>query len=134
MRRLWRLALQYARFGGVGMAATATHAVMFMVFIELVGLAPLVANFAAFGIAVLVSFLGHFHWTFRNETAGHDWQQQRTAFVKFALVALAGLTLNSLAVILVVNLLALPYQYALILMVCIVPLLVFALSKFWAFA
>ena len=134
MRRLWHLALQYARFGAVGVAATATHAVMFTAFLELVGLAPLVANFAAFGIAVLVSFLGHFHWTFWTETADQDWQQQRAAFVRFTVVALSGLALNSLAVILVVSVFALPYQYALILMVCVVPLLVFTLSKFWAFA
>jgi putative flippase GtrA len=131
---LLHLALQYARFGAVGLAATATHAVMFAGFIEFVGLAPLVANFAAFGIAVLVSFLGHFHWTFRSQTAAHGRQQQRAAFVRFAQVALAGLALNSLAVILIVNLLALPYLYALILMVGVVPLVVFAMSKFWAFA
>lgn len=107
---------------------------MFTGFIEFVGLVPLVANFAAFGIAVLVSFLGHFHWTFRSQTADHGWQQQRAAFVRFAQVALAGLVLNSLAVILVVHLMALPYPYALILMVGVVPLVVFAMSKFWAFA
>jgi hypothetical protein len=49
-------------------------------------------------------------------------------------IALAGLALNSLAVYLVVNRLGLPYQYALVLMIGVVPLLVFALSKFWAFA
>ena len=83
---------------------------------------------------LLISFLGHFHWTFRSQTADRGWRQQRTALVRFAMVALTGFTLNSLAVVLVVNLLALPYQYALILMVSIVPLIVFGLSKFWAFA
>jgi putative flippase GtrA len=134
VRRLLHLALQYARFGAVGLAATATHAVMFTGLIEFAGLAPLVANFAAFGTAVLVSFFGHFHWTFRSQTGAHGWQQQRAAFMRFAQVALAGLALNSLAVLLVVNLLALPYPYALILMVTVVPLVVFAMSKFWVFA
>ena len=128
------LALQGARFGAIGLAATVTHVLMFTSLIVFAALAPLVANFIAFGTAVLVSFIGHFHWTFRNQRPHQRPQQQRTAFARFALVALAGLALNSFAVILVVDLLGLPYQYALILMICVVPLLVFALSKFWAFA
>jgi putative flippase GtrA len=129
-----RLALQYARFVAVGLVATVTHAFAFTGFIELAGLAPLVANFVAFAVALPISFLGHFHWTFRSQTADQRWQQQGASFVSFTLIALTGLALNSLAVILVVNLFALPYQYALILMICIIPLIVFALSKFWAFA
>ena len=129
-----RLALQYSRFAIVGISATLTHAMAFTAFIELANLAPLIANFAAFGIAFLISFLGHFRWTFRSQTADRGWRQQRTALARFAAVALTGLTLNSLAVVLVVNLLMLPYQYALILMVGVVPLVVFGLSKFWAFA
>jgi hypothetical protein len=34
----------------------------------------------------------------------------------------------------VVNLLAWPYYYAIVLMIAFVPLVVFALNKFWAFA
>jgi putative flippase GtrA len=118
----------------VGILATLVHAIAFAALIELAKLAPLIANFAAFGIAFLVSFLGHFHWTFRSQRATADWWRQRTALARFAMVALTGFMLNSLAVVLVVNLLALPYQYALILMVTIIPLIVFGLSKFWAFA
>jgi putative flippase GtrA len=129
-----RLTLQYARFGTVGLAATLTHALMFAGLIEFAGFAPLLANLIAFSAAVLVSFLGHFHWTFRKKTARQRWQQQRAAFVRFAVVALTGLALNSLAVVVVVNLLALPYQYALLLMIGVVPVFVFVLSKFWAFA
>jgi putative flippase GtrA len=129
-----RLTLQYSRFAIVGIAATLIHAMAFTTFIELVNLAPLIANFAAFGIAFLISFLGHFRWTFRSQTAYWGWRQQRTALMRFAAVALTGFTLNSLTVVLVVNLLMLPYQYALILMVGVVPLVVFGLSKFWAFA
>jgi hypothetical protein len=46
---------------------------------------------------------------------------------------LTGLALNSLAVYLVVHLLGLPYQYAIVLMISVVPLLVFVLLKFWVF-
>ena len=125
---------QYARFGIVGLGATAAHVTTFAALIEWARLPPLLANFVAFGVAVLVSFVGHFHWTFQRETAGQHWQQQRAAFARFALVAITGLALNSFAVVLVVNLLAAPYQYALVLMICVVPVVVFVLSKSWAFA
>jgi putative flippase GtrA len=131
---LLRLALQYARFGTVGIAAAAIHILMFTASIELGGLPPLAANFVAFGVAVVVSFFGHFRWTFRDHTAGDGWGRQCVAFSRFVVVALTGLALNSLAVYVVVNLLAWPYYYAIVLMIAFVPLVVFALNKFWAFA
>jgi putative flippase GtrA len=128
---LWRLGLQYGRFGAVGAAATATQVTLFTSLIELAGLEPLVANLGAFVIALLVSFLGHRYWTFRAVAV------ERTALCslsRFAVVALVGLALNSLAVYLTIDLLGLSYRYALVLMVSAVPLAVFVLSKFWAFA
>lgn len=133
MHPLVRLGRQYARFGTVGLAAAATHVAVFTAFIELAGLVPLVANFIAFCIAALVSFFGHFHWTFRLQTPAGVWQRQRTALPRFFVVALIGLALNSLAVYAVVDLLAWPYPYAVPLMIFAVPLVVFALSKLWAF-
>jgi putative flippase GtrA len=134
VRPLLRLGLQYARFGTIGLAAAAIHVLMFAAAIELAGLAALVANFVAFGIAVVVSFFGHSRWTFRGQTGGGGWHRQRTALVRFIIVAMTGLALNSLAVYVVVNLLAWPYYYAIVVMLFVVPLVVFALSKFWAFA
>jgi putative flippase GtrA len=134
VRPLLRVGMQYARFGTVGVAAAAIHVLMFSASIELAGLAPLAANFVGFGVAVVVSFFGHFQWTFRGQTAGGSRRRQRTALARFTLVALTGLALNSLAVYVVVNLLALPYHYAILLMISVVPLVVFALSKLWAFA
>jgi putative flippase GtrA len=46
---------------------------MFTGLIEFLALAPLVANFIAFCAAVVVSFFGHFHWTFRGEAARQQW-------------------------------------------------------------
>jgi putative flippase GtrA len=128
--RLWRLGLQYGRFGAVGAAATATHVTLFAGLIELVGLAPLVANLGAFGVAVLVSFVGHRHWTFRPAAE----RAASRSLCRFVVVALIGLALNSLTVYLTVDLLGLSYRYALVLMVSVVPLAVFTLSKLWAFA
>jgi putative flippase GtrA len=55
---------QYLRFGGVGLAATASHALLFALLIEALGWPALAANLAAFAGALLVSFAGHHCWTF----------------------------------------------------------------------
>ena len=133
---LLRVALQYLRFGAVGGAATLTHVATFVALIEIAGVQPMLANAIGFGIAVFVSFIGHFRWTFAPQFGGTVGFRcrARTALVRFVVVALIGLALNSLAVYLVVDVLALPYGVAILVMVGPVPGVVFALSKLWAFA
>ena len=134
--RLAHLVTLYLKFGLVGGVATTTHVVVFVILIEVFALHPLLANVFAFGIAVVVSFMGHFYWTFRSKTLTHfaSRQQIYTAFAKFFVVALLGLTLNSQAVYLVVEVLTLSYVYAVIPMVGVVPIILFTLSKYWVYA
>ncbi len=82
------------------------------------------------------SFFGHFYWTFSDQTIAESEKNSLpyAAFARFAVVAVTGLCLNSLAVWYVVYRLNLPYGYAIVLMVTIVPLSTFLLSKFWAFS
>ena len=134
--RTWHLAAQYLRFGSVGLLATGTHAVLFVIAIEWLGLPPLIANGVAFACAVIVSFVGHFHWTFRDETLMR-WDggfASRRAFARFVVVAATGFALNSAVVYTIVDLAHLSYLIALVFMVGVVPIVVFLLSKHWAFA
>jgi putative flippase GtrA len=131
--RLRRLLVQGLKFGIVGGLATAVHLALFVLFIELAGMQPFWANFPAFAVAVVVSFTGHFLWTFRRrdrEGAKH-WTP---ALVKFAATAILGLLLNLLIVHGVVDVFALSYGYAAVLMATLTPTVVFTVSKFWAFA
>jgi putative flippase GtrA len=130
--RLGRLVAQYLKFGLVGIAATVTHVIVFTLWIEAAGLTPLRANVAAFCVATIVGFIGHFSWTFHGHGA---WEARRwqAVLVKFVVVSLSGLALNSLMVYFVVNVLAMSYVYAVGLMVTVVPACTFVLSKFWAF-
>jgi len=131
MHPLVTLALQGSRFAIVGMAATATHVLVMIALVEAASVTPMAGNVLGFLIAVLVSFAGHFYWTFAApDRRGQAWAG---AFRKFVVVALSGLALNSLAVYLVVDIYALYYYWAVAIMVTIVPLVVFLLSKCWAF-
>lgn len=126
---------QYAKFGLVGLTATAVHISVFTLLIELLNIRPIIANVAAFSIAVFVSYWGNFYWTFKapiDMEMGYR-RYPSNSLAKFVVVAVTGLLLNSLIVYLTVDLLSLPYGYAIILMVSIVPVIVFALNKLWAF-
>ena len=109
------LIAQGFRFGLIGIVATFVHVLVFISCIELLGIEPLWANFPAFSVAIIVGFIGHFSWTFKQHKPANEsvWSAQ---LVKFVIVSLFGFGLNSAIVFLIVNLLHLPYWYAVLLM------------------
>jgi len=121
---------QIFKFAIVGGIATATHAGLFVFIIESNIAKALQANFIAFGVAFLISFLGQYHWTFKNSSGTH-WTKKMT---KFMIVGLIGLGLNTLAVYIIVDQLLLPYLYAVLFMTTVVPVTTFAINKKWAFS
>jgi putative flippase GtrA len=131
--QLLRLLMQAVKFGIVGIAATLTHVTAFVSIVQTTGAAPLRANSVAFGVAFIVSFLGHFWWTFKASAAA-EISRAAAALRRFLVVALIGFLLNTATVFLVVDVLALAYTYAVILMVTLVPACVFMMSRFWAFS
>ncbi|WP_128292616.1 GtrA family protein [Afifella aestuarii] len=125
--RLPLTAVQYLKFGIVGGLATAFHSVLFVLFIEVFGAEPMLANTLAFACAVVVSYLGNYRWTFG--ATRRSW----ASFLKFAVVSLIGFALNSLAIFIIVEAMALSYLWVLPFMVGIVPIVVFALNRGWTF-
>lgn len=121
------------RYGVVGLVATFVYVSVFVAVIEILSVVPVLANLFAFLVAVLVGFTGHFFWTFAAHRTGaeNDW---RALLVRFFLVSIFGLLLNTLATFVVVNVLGAPYMYAVALMVTVIPAIIFAVSKLWAFA
>ena len=122
------VALQYIRFAGVGAVATAVHVTLFAALIELLHISALLANLAAFGAALLLSFIGHCLWTFRLRE-GH-WPALR----RFSIVAALGLGLNSAIAYGIADRLGWHYACAVLLMVTVTPVTLFLLSRRWAFA
>ena len=121
------VALQYVRFAGVGALATAVHIMVFAVLLELLPISALVANLAAFGAAVLLSFAGHCRWTFRLRD-GHG-----PALRRFSVVAVLGLGLNSAIAYGIVDWLGWHYAHVVVLMAAATPVTLFVLSRCWAF-
>lgn len=118
---------QIMRFGLVGITATATHLATILVLVEWSGWSPLWANLLAFSLAVLVSFGGHYHWTFEASTS------YSAAFPRFCITALLGLGLNQTIMFSVVSLLGLDYRLGLAAVIMVVPCISFMANKLWAF-
>lgn len=79
---------QLVRFSLIGMAATLVHLLVGITLIH-AGWPPLIANVAAFGTAFLVSFAGHFGYTFSSESTS-----VAASLVRFIVVALLGFAAN----------------------------------------
>ncbi len=121
---------QVFRFGVVGGIATATHVVAFLSLVGVLQSKPIWANFIAWATAVSVSFVGHYYWTFRRIAC----RSMASTIPRFVLVSLSGLGLNTLVVVVVVQLAHAPYTIAALLMATVVPSAIFVLSKYWAFS
>lgn len=126
---LFRIGLQYGRFAIVGLGATAVHVAVYAGTIELLGLAPLIANALGFAAGVNVSFIGHRRWTFAGGTPA----DARRSLGRFWLVALVGFALNTGFVQLVTGTLGLHYGWSIPLIAGVTPVVTFTLSKLWAF-
>lgn len=119
---------QLLRFGLIGLLAGAVHFSIVVLLVESAGLKPLIANIFAFLAAFQVSYWGHRYWTFRGTTASH-----RMALPRLFLVCSAAFAANESLFYLFLALFNLPYPIALFLVLAILPLLTFTLSKLWVF-
>ena len=121
------LAYQLIRFAGVGGLATLIHAAVYAALVAKQA-APFAANLAAFGLAFLISLIGHYRYSFASSA---PWL---AASLRFLLVALVGLALNAFGVWLVDQHWQVHPNWALVMMLLIVPPVSFLLSRLWAFA
>jgi putative flippase GtrA len=116
------------RFGITGVLATLTHVALFVLLVEWAYLRPLYAAVPAFLAAVGVSYAMNYRWTFRADGL------HQVMLPRFVLVALAGLGLNLLITWMVVDVGNYWYGYALVLIIMLVPLVTYLLSRFWVFS
>lgn len=117
-----------ARFGLVGIAATAVHTLIALVLTATDVAHPLVANLIAFLTAFTVSFLGHHLWSFRG---GRRWARR---MIRFLAIALAGLAANSTALAGWLAWVPLPEELGIVVTVALIPLVSYLGARFWAFS
>ena len=119
---------QLARFLLVGGIATAVHSSVYFCIVAINESWPFIANFAGYFVAVIFSFFGQKHFTFKNREAA-----TKQTVSKFLFSSMLGLGLNSIWVFFVVSLLNLHPYYALIGIAVVTPAISFVLLKYWVF-
>ena len=122
----FKLAGQLCRFGLVGLSAAAIHFSVVVWLVSMQKVPPLLANIAGFLLAFQLSYWGHRQWTFRVNVA------HKPAAMKLLLVQLFNFSLNESLFALFLAL-QIPYQWALLLVLGILPAFTFILSKQWVF-
>lgn len=114
-------------FGVVGALAALTHYVMAVV-LEHQGASAHVANVSGFLSAFPVSYFGHRFFSFASQNASHG-----QALPKFFLVAVSGFVANHLMLLALLKFTPLPFWLALALVMVVVAVSTYLLSRFWAF-
>ena len=123
-----KLLMQIMRFGIVGSSAAFVNFIIVVALVESGTLPPLYANMAAFVFAFQVSYFGHRFWTFNETIIEH-----RVAMPKLLLISGANFFANEGLFYFFLNTFQLPYTVALLLVLAILPVVTFTVSKLWIF-
>jgi len=118
---------QIMRFGIVGLTAATIHFSIVVMLVQFAGLQPLVANVFGFLISFQVGYWGHRTWTFNGTSVLH-----REALPRLLTVQVVAFTANETLFYTFLQM-HLPYQVALLIVLTILPIFTFLMSKLWVF-
>jgi putative flippase GtrA len=121
---------QLVRYALTGGFVTGAYAIVYGVLVELLHVAPMIANGAGYAVAVVLGYVMHSRWSFRGH--GRRDNLARTS-LRFVMVSLISFGLNSLWVWIIVHGLHLPPLLPLIPIATVTPLIIFWLNRVWVF-
>src|SRR5215831_18521580 len=121
------LAEQFVRYCIVAGIATCTHFGITIALVEWAGGRPTVASIIGFIAAFVVSYVLNRSWVFA--ASARSW----LSFVRYSVVCLSGLFLNTSIMVVTVDWLRWYYLWGLAVVVAVVPVTNFALNRLWAF-
>jgi putative flippase GtrA len=111
----------------VGASAALVHEGVVIGLVEGFDWSPLLANVAGFLLAFNVSFIGHQCLTFDHRAA------LKSSLPKFFLTAVGAFLLNQMMFYVLLKWTALAYSVALFIVLALVAIITFGVSKYWAF-
>jgi putative flippase GtrA len=122
-----KLSQRLIYFLGIGITSACVHILIVLSLVTFLQWHPLIANIIAFLTAFNISYLGHKHLTFARLQ-----DQKQLSLVHFFFVASSTGILNEFFYFLLLRYTHLNYLTALILILGIVAIYSFVLSRFWA--
>jgi len=123
--RLRQLLPRAGRFAAVGGVATGIQYALLVVLVELVAAPEVLASALSFSLSAVINYLLNYYLTFGGGV------RHRQALPKFAVVAAAGLLINTLCFSLAIMLL--PYLLAQVVATLVTLLSNFLLHQFWIY-
>ena len=120
------LLFQAIRFSAVGIASTLTYYVV-AASLGLIGLPAYGANALGYGSGAVVSFLGHFYFTFEKRT------DHLIYLGRFIVLTVIGFILSNILVFCIVDLIGASFQIAAATIPLIVPIVTWVGGRYWAF-
>lgn len=118
---------QFVRFAGVGCISAIGHYGLLVLLVQGFAADAVLASAAGAMLGALINYSLNYRFTFRSR------QQHRQSVLKFAVVAVFGLLLNTLLMWVGVDLLALHYLLAQIVTTGLVLIWSFLGNRFWTF-
>lgn len=115
------------RFSLVGAIATAIYMLTAMTAVERLHVSPMIGATLGFCASFVVSYIGHFHFTFAVPGCYRD------HVVKFAVSSIASFLISTAAMWLAAKLLRIDYRIALIAIAFIIPICSYLVNRFWVF-
>lgn len=115
------------RFGIVGVLNTGIFFVFFFLFLNILSINYLVATTLSYFIAIVNSFILNRNWTFASRG------KFRKKFVKFVIVNIVAIIVNSLMMFLLVDLGGIHPWVAQVMTICVTMCVNYAGNRFWTF-
>lgn len=119
--------MYFIKFLGIGAIATIIQYVIFITLVEFTSLAVVLASALGYGISSIFNYLMNYHYTFSSDA------KHKVASLKFTLVALVGLSLNSILMYLLVELFEVHYIISQIIVTGVILVINFFAHKLWTF-
>lgn len=116
------------RFAIIGLLATILHIGMLWLLITQGDVYPIVANLLAFLVAFLLSFTGHYYWTFSSK------RNRLQALWRFLIVSGSAFMLNNFVLALLLEVNGFPPVVSAVSAAFVIPVITFILGKIWVFS
>lgn len=118
---------QFVRFTGVGMVSAIGHYGLLILLVQAARIDAVPASAAGATLGAIINYALNYRFTFRSD------KRHRESVLKFLIVALVGLGLNTLYMWIGVDLLGLHYLLAQVLTTGLVLIWSFLGNRFWTF-
>lgn len=115
------------KFGLVGLLATLTY-FFSAIFLQetMYGFSIMATNLVAYCIAMIVSYAGHYFWTYEAQS------NHGVTIAKYTVSALFGSALNS-TIVYICMLASMQYKPAMLVAIVLVPAVAYVINKEWVF-